>query len=109
MQDGWKAKAEKNGLGIEVGGIKPLGHFSILGKENGLVYKTFFVQEMLKRGYISSNAFYTSYAHSPEVIEEYLENVDTVFRMVADINSRGETVEAYLEGAVCHSGFGRLN
>lgn len=109
VQDGWKAKAEKNGLGIEVGGIKPLGHFSILGKENGLVYKTFFVQEMLKRGYISSNAFYTSYAHSPEVIEEYLENVDTVFRMVADINSRGETVEAYLEGAVCHSGFGRLN
>lgn len=109
VQDGWKVEAEKNGLEIEIGGIKPLGHFTILGNENGLVYKTFFVQEMLKRGYISSNAFYTSYAHSPEVIEEYLENVGAVFKMIADINSKGETVEAHLEGVVCHSGFGRLN
>ena len=109
VQEGWKEKAEKNGLKIEVGGIKPLGHFTILGKENGLVYKTFFVQEMLKRGYISSNAFYTSYAHSPEVIEGYLENVDAVFKMIVDINARGKDVEAYLEGPVCHSGFGRLN
>ena len=64
---------------------------------------------MLKRGYISSNAFYTSYAHSPEVIEGYLENVDAVFKMIADINARGEDVAVHLEGAVCHSGFGRLN
>ena len=64
---------------------------------------------MLKRGYIASNAFYTSYAHSPEVIKEYLENVDEVFRSVADIEAAGKKVEACLEGPVCHSGFGRLN
>lgn len=109
VQTGWKEKAEKNGLEIEVGGISPLGHFTILGRENGLVYKTFFVQEMLKRGYIASNAFYTSYAHSPEMIREYLENVDEVFRSVADIEAAGKKVEACLEGPVCHSGFGRLN
>lgn len=106
---GWKEKAKKNGLNVKVEGIHPLVHFSILGKENMLVYKTFFVQEMLKRGYIASNAFYTSYAHSKELIEEYLENVDDVFRMIAEIDRKDETVESYLEGPVCHSGFGRLN
>lgn len=109
VQKGWKEKAEKNGLEIEVGGISPLGHFTILGRENGLVYKTFFVQEMLKRGYIASNAFYTSYAHSPEVIKEYLENVDEVFQSIADIETTGKKVEDCLEGPICHSGFGRLN
>lgn len=109
VQDGWKEKAGKHGLDIEVGGIKPLGHFTIIGREDGLVYKTFFVQEMLKRGYIASNAFYTSYVHSPEIIMEYLKNVDEVFGMIAEINGKGEKVEKYLQGPVCHSGFGRLN
>lgn len=107
--EGWEEKAKKNGLNVKVEGIHPLVHFSILGKENTLVYKTFFVQEMLKRGYIASNAFYTSYAHSQELIKEYLENVDDVYRMIAEINRKDETVESYLEGSVCHSGFGRLN
>lgn len=109
VQHGWGKKAEKNGLKIEIGGIRPLSHFSIIGKENSLVYKTFFIQEMLKRGYIASNAFYITYAHSSELIKEYLENVDAVFKMISDINGRNEFVESYLEGPVCHSGFGRLN
>ena len=109
VQEGWKEKAGKHGLKIEIGGIRPLGHFSIIGNENALVYKTFFVQEMLKRGYIASNAFYTSYAHSKEIIEGYLECVDEVFGLIAEIGRNGERVEDRLQGDVCHSGFGRLN
>lgn len=109
VQNGWKEKAEKYGLNITVGGIIPLGHFAILGKEDSLVYKTFFVQEMLKRRYIASNAFYTTYAHSQEIIEEYLENVDEVFKLISDIEGGGKSICSYLEGPVCHSGFGRLN
>ncbi len=108
VHEGWKKMGEKNGLEVEVGGIASLGHFGIVGKENPLVYKTFFTQEMLKRGYIASTAFYTSLAHSPAIIEEYLENVDAVFARIAEINAAGETVESALEGPVCHSGFGRL-
>ena len=73
VQTGWKDAARKVGIEIEVGGILPLGHFTIFGDESPLVYKTFFVQEMLKRGYIASNAFYTSYAHDPKMIHTYLE------------------------------------
>ena len=109
IQTGWKKAAEKAGLVVEIGGIKPLSHFVIKGSENSLVYKTYFTQEMLKRGYIASNAFYTSYAHSEEIIKEYLQNVEEVFRNLAAINKRGELVRNYLESDVCHSGFGRLN
>lgn len=109
IQNGWKEKAGKYGLGIEIGGIKPLSHFSIEGPEDSLVYKTFFIQEMLKRGYIASNAFYTTYAHSPEIIADYLGHVDEVFGMIAGILQKGGKVEDHLQGGVCHSGFGRLN
>lgn len=109
IQAGWKSVAKKNGVEIEVGGITPLSHFTILGEESPLVYKTFFTQEMLKRGYIASTAFYTSYAHSEEIIAEYLKNVDDVFRKITQIRKSNDKVENNLQGDICHSGFGRLN
>ncbi len=109
VQKGWKQKAAENGIKIETGGIFPLSHFNIIGREGALVYKTFFIQEMLRHGYIASNAFYTSYAHSAQIIKSYLECAGLVFSEIADIDKKGENVESYLEGPVCHSGFGRLN
>lgn len=109
VRSGWEQKAKKYGIRIRTGGIAPLSHFTIEGKEDALVYKTFFIQEMLKRGYIASNAFYASYAHSEKIINEYLEHVDEVFSKIAKIQESGKNLEAFLEGPVCHAGFGRLN
>lgn len=109
VQKGWEETAEKNGLHISIGGIKPLSHFSISGNEDSLVYKTFFTQEMLKRGYIASNAFYASFAHTEDIVKLYLGDVDAVFRLIKDIQSKGELISDHLEGCVCHSGFERLN
>ena len=109
VQKGWEESAEKNGLHISIGGIKPLSHFSISGNEDSLVYKTFFTQEMLKRGYIASNAFYASFAHTEDIVKLYLGDVDAVFRLIKDIQSKGELISDHLEGCVCHSGFERLN
>lgn len=109
VQDGWKQIAEKNGIVIEVGGIAPLSHFTVIGEEDPLVYKTYFIQEMLKRGYIASNAFYVSYAHSPEIIEEYLGNANEIFAAIAQMQSNKKKIASVLEGDVCYSGFSRLN
>lgn len=109
IQKGWRQAADKSGLKIEIGGIKPLSHFSIIGDEDSLVYKTFFTQEMLKRGYLASNAFYTSYAHSTKIISKYLENAEKVFRHISAAINRGEKIQSHLLATVCHSGFGRLN
>ena len=109
VRAGWKKAADESGLKIEIGGIAPLSHFSISGDEDALVYKTFFTQEMLKRGYIASNAFYTSYAHSTEVIDEYIRNVGDVFAEISSMQVKNKSVEAALDGPICHTGFGRLN
>lgn len=109
IKAGWKKSAEESGLTIEIGGIDPLSHFALVGNEDSLVYKTFISQEMLKRGYIASTAFYTSYAHSEEIIDEYIRNIKEVFDEIRDIQSKGKCVKDYLISGVCHSGFGRLN
>jgi len=108
VKTGWEALGEKHGLYIETGGIDPLAHFSFVC-DNPQVYKTFFIQEMLKNGYLSSTAFYTSFAHSTKIIKCYLEKVDSVFGSLAKIIRNGEAVEGHLNGPVCHSGFARLN
>lgn len=109
IQNGWKTKAEEAGLKIEIGGILPMSHFTIIGSESPLVYKTFVTQEMLKRGYIASNSFYTSNAHSVEIINTYLEHIGCVFEQIAELMNKGISVESQLEYGVCQSGFGRLN
>ena len=109
IQEGWKAKADAAGLDIEIGGILPMSHFAIIGDESPLVYKTFVTQEMLKRGYLASNSFYTSNAHSPEIIAKYLDEIGEVFAEIAGLMKAGIKVESRLPGGVCQSGFGRLN
>ncbi len=109
IQDGWREKAGAAGLDIEIGGILPMSHFAIRGNESPLVYKTFVTQEMLKRGYLASNSFYTSNAHSPEIIEKYLADIGEVFMEIAELMNAGVSVESRLPGGVCQSGFGRLN
>ncbi len=101
VQEGWRQKGEKHGLKIHTGGIYPLSHFSFEVGEP-LVYKTFYTQEMLKKGFLATTAFYASYAHTNEDIDRYLQATDEVF---ATIKAKGVT----LDGEVCHSGFKRLN
>ena len=109
IQAGWKKKAEEVDLDIEIGGILPMSHFAIKGNESALVYKTFVTQEMLKRGYLASNSFYTSNAHSIEIIENYINEIGEVFADIAELMKANISVESRLLGGVCQSGFGRLN
>lgn len=106
VQDGWNKTAEKVGLKIHVSGIKPLGHFDFM-YEDKLALKTLFTQEMLKKGYLATTAFYASYAHSMEMIERYLTDVEIVFEIIRSAISNNN-VKDCLETEICHSGFQRL-
>lgn len=106
VKESWQKSAEKYNLSVHITGINPLAHFDFK-YENPLVYKTLFIQEMLKEGFLTSNAFYASYAHSPEVVEQYAGAVDRVFAKIADAHN-SNSVEKMLNGPVCHSGFQRL-
>lgn len=106
IQEGWGRLAKKNNLAVTVGGIYPLGHFSF-DYENPLVLKTLFTQCMLEKGFLASTAFYASFAHRDEYIEEYFEAVDQTFGFISKAIESGSS-EKYLKGPVCQSGFKRL-
>ena len=103
VKEGLGRLADKYAIDIEITGINPLAHFEFK-YEQPLVYKTYFTQEMLKRGYLATNAVYASYAHTDATVVEYLGAVDEVFHMIAKLGG-GLPV---LDGEVCHSGFQRL-
>ena len=103
----WQAMADRHGLTISHNGLPALTGFAIQS-ENALEYKTLITQEMLKKGYLASTSCYTSLAHTPDVIEPYLEALDGAFALIAQCEA-GRSVEELLEGPVCHGGFKRLN
>jgi len=107
VQNGWNGIAKKTGLSIHVGSIYPLSHFDFQDKEP-LVLKTLFTQEMLERGYLATNSFYCSFAHTEDIVLRYLETVEEVFSLIKksiDENTSGKL----LKGSVCQTGFKRLN
>jgi len=103
----WKNNADKYNLGIDVGGIYPLGHFTFK-YDNPLVLKTLFTQIMLEKGFLATTAFYISYAHKAEHLASYEKAVDETFKIISESINQGNS-EKLLKGPVCHTGFKRLN
>ena len=107
LRSQWQTLADRHGLTISHNGLPALTGFAIQS-ENALKYKTLITQEMLKRGYLAGTSCYISLAHTPNVIEPYLDHLDAVFALIASCEV-GQSVDELLEGPVCHSGFRRLN
>lgn len=107
MKKVWESLAQEYHLPMEVGGIDPLAHFGF-DCDEPLECKTYVTQEMLKRGWLASNGFYASAAHSEVVIERYAHDIAPVFKQLSDAFSAGKKIGSLLEGPVCHAGFGRL-
>ena len=62
---------------------------------------------MLKRGFLASKTVFVSYDHKVKHVQEYLENVDQVFKMVKK-TVKDDNVYNLLKGLVVHTGFKRL-
>jgi len=104
IQKGWKKLAKKHNLKISTMGIKPLSYFAF-EYDNALEIKTYFIQEMLKEGFLSTTGYYASYAHKEKDIKEYLEAIDKVF---GKISKNIKNIDKLLKSEVCHGGFKRL-
>jgi len=107
LRSGWQQLADRHGLFITYNGLPALTGFAIQSPQ-ALAYKTLITQEMLKKGYLASTSCYTCLAHTPDVLEEYLDALDEVFGLIAECEL-GRSVADLLEGPICHSGFKRLN
>ncbi len=108
VQNRWRELADEIGIKVQVSGIFPLSHFEFQ-YDNTLAYKTYFTQEMLKLGFLGYTSFYASLAHTEEIVDKYLDACGQVWEDMKRIVQRGENIEQYLNGPVCHAGFERLN
>ena len=107
LRQGWQQLADRHGLSISHSGLPALTGFAFQSPK-ALEYKTLITQEMLKQGYLAATSCYACLAHTPNVIEPYMETLDGVFALIAECEA-GRSIEQLLEGPVCHGGFKRLN
>ena len=102
-----KQISSSHNVKIDIFGIPSLSGYKFISK-NSLKYKTFITQELLKKNFLGSNLCYLSIAHTNEIIEQFTELLDPLFKIIADCES-GKNIDDLLEGPVCHDGFRRLN
>jgi len=107
VQQGWSEIAQKYGISIHVGGMKPMSHFSFEGEQDNAL-KAYFIQLMLEQGFLASNLYYAMYAHTDENVQAYLNAMDGAFAGLADALEKGDLREK-LDGQAAQSGFKRLN
>ena len=71
VRQGWKSLANRHGLKILTSGLPAISSFRF-ESPNMLSYKTLITQEMLSKGYLASNVFFSCTEHSSEIDDGYL-------------------------------------
>ena len=104
----WVKLGEELNMPLKTSGLPSLTNFYI-DSPDWLKYKTYITQEMLKKGFLASNAVYVCTAHTDEKIDKYFDAFAPVLAEVAQFHQNGGDIDAKLEGPVCHGGFKRLN
>ena len=103
----WQSLADNHSISITQNGLPALAGFSFDGPYS-LQSKTLMIQEMLKRGYLAGPTCYLSTAHSRDLIDSYIIELDAVFELISRVQ-QDDSFDDFLEGPICHSGFMRLN
>ena len=107
MQMAWRELGSKHGLSIDVEDSYPsLAHFAF-DHAQAMELKTFYIQQMLKKGFLASTVIYITLAHTDEVLDRYIIAVDEVFAEIAGILKEDKISEC-LDGPVAHASFKRL-
>ena len=60
-------------------------------------YKTLITQEMLKKGYLASNSIYLSVAHTDQILNSYLDNLNLVKVLKIIKCEDGDDIKEYLK------------
>lgn len=106
--EGWTKLAQTHGIDIAVSGLPAIAAYGFKS-DNRLKYKTLVTQEMLKQGLLATTAFYTSTAHTPEIVDRYFNTLDPIYAQISRCEAGELDIDTLLEGPVCQDGFKRLN
>ncbi|MBU1567019.1 MAG: aminotransferase class III-fold pyridoxal phosphate-dependent enzyme [Proteobacteria bacterium] len=94
----WQQLAERYNLQIDLWGLPALAGFTIKSAQS-LAYKTLITQEMLRRGYLACDCVYACIAHSPEIIDGYFAELESIFLLIEECE-QGRDISELLNGPV---------
>jgi len=108
VQGYWREAAEKYGLTFMIvgDGYPCVATFSF-EHELEAELSTLYTQKMLERGFLATNAIYSTIANTEEIVEQYGMAIDEVIGEIAEA-VESETVQEQLKGPVRERGFARL-
>lgn len=106
VQEGWKKLGREYDLNINISGIPPLGHWQIETDDSQLLH-TIIVERMLKKGYLTSKAFYATFTHTKEIVDNYLDALNDTLEELIPYIEKG-TINTLPHGPIAHSGFKRI-
>ena len=104
IKNGWLQAAKDADIKISISGLDSILYFSF-DYDNKVELLTFFNQEMLSRGFLTSGQVATTVAYTDKIIAEYQENVTEVFKKIKSLDLN---VTKYLQGPIKHTTFARL-
>ncbi len=104
----WKDLSKKNNLKTIILGLDALPSINFDTKDN-LKYKSFITQEMLKHQILASNVVFTSILHNGVNFDRYKKKLKEVFNKIGQFEKKDASVNKFLKGNICRSGFGRMN
>ena len=107
IMDNWRKLAKRYGLEIELNGLPALCSF-VFKSKNSEKYKALITQEMLKKGFLSSNTVYSCTSHTKFVINKYFWELEKIFRLIQKCED-GLNIDKLLNFPIPQKGFQRLN
>ena len=107
IKKGWEKVSKQNNLIIKQSGLPSLANFSFESRNSGK-YKAYLTYEMLKKGFLASNAIYSCIDHSDKLIDSYLENLDEIFYRISEFEM-GNNLDKLDFLPTPSEGFKRLN
>ena len=102
----WQEVSDRHGMNLKISGLASLATFQFKAEDPAPIM-TLHVQNMLKQGFLASNQFYATNAHTVEDVNKYIEAFDKSMAMISDAVRDGVVLE-HLEGPIKHMGFARL-
>jgi adenosylmethionine-8-amino-7-oxononanoate aminotransferase len=75
----WKTISKKYDLPVSIQGIPALANYSFKDKKNNSLYRSYLINQLLDKNFLSSNVFYSSMAHTDQILKKYFELLEEGF------------------------------
>ena len=107
VHEGWEQIGRRHGIALESQGQYPMSRMTFQYGDRNLALEALLTRDMLNRGYLATCSFNVSYAHTDEIIDQYLSNLDKTFATLKKALDE-DKLESSLDGPLPEQGFGRL-